>query len=627
MKYLIGCNYWDSVHGTDMWRFYDEEVIRKDVAALAACGVKCMRVFPNWRDFQPVKRLYGIRMSPVDCVTMEENPLPDRTGIDQSQIRNFRNFAAICEEYNIQLVVAVMTGWMSGRLFAPPIVDGKNPVTDPEALMWTAKFIKGFVAGVKDLPNIVMWDLGNECNCMGEARTRFEAYTWTAFVRNAIKAEDPTRPISSGMHGLTIEDNGIWSISDQGEITDYLTTHPYPSPTITNDFDPVNQMRTTIYPTAQCMLYQDLGQKPVIMQEQGSFSDTTANREMSGDFARVNIYSCIAHNVKGYFWWCAHEHLHLSQAPYSWSMMERSLGMLDLDLTPKPVGEEMRKASEVIEGLPFENLPEHEKDAVCVLTKNDRWPNAAASFTLAKQAGLDVKFVNGDVNDIDLPDALLYLVPGVTQWAIMYKHIWDALKEKVAENGATMLVTYNGGSLVELEDVFGIRSNGTIRTRGTHTAAFAFENLTYQVDRELLIEPITARVLAVNETSNPVFTVNNYGKGKVYFLNMPLEMNLSGKANAFHETSWYKIYQQAAEDVLDKKLLFSANPQIGVTLHKEQDDRYIAIAINYSEKRQYTEFKLQEGWQLTPIRGLTDTIDKCDAAFYQLCRVAQVPQE
>ena len=63
MEFMIGCNYWDSKHGTDMWRYYDREVIIDDLKKISACGVKYMRVFPNWRDFQPVMRLYAVRIS------------------------------------------------------------------------------------------------------------------------------------------------------------------------------------------------------------------------------------------------------------------------------------------------------------------------------------------------------------------------------------------------------------------------------------------------------------------------------------------------------------------------------------------------------------------------------------
>ena len=616
MKFLLGCNYWDSAHGTDMWKYYDEQVVREDIKALAENGIKYMRVFPNWRDFQPVKRLYKVENIPCDCVTTEEKPLADRTGVDKKQIENFRNFANICNEYGISLVVAVVTGWMSGRMFAPPIIDGRNMINDPEALMWTNRLIKGIVSQVKDLPNIIMWDLGNECNCMGATTSKAESYVWTAFVSNAIRAEDPTRPISSGMHGLKPEEEIAWSVYDQGELTDYVTTHPYISPSINNDIDAANQLRSTIFPTAQSMFYRDLAGVPVIMQEQGSFSDTTANREMAADFARANIFSCIAHNVKGYMWWCAHEQIHLEAPPYAWNMMERCLGMLDPDRTPKPVGKAICEMSRMLEALPFEELPEHQIDAVCALSQNEKWKNGSVSFVLAKQAGLDIQYCAADRSGVYLPDAPMYIVPGVTQWAVMYKHSWDTLKSKVYEDGAVMLVTYDGGSLIELEEVFGIRSLGNIKTQGSHTGEFAFGKVTYGVTHELLIESVGAKVLATNETGNIIFTEHTYGKGKVFFLNFPVEKYLSDKAGVFNNTDWYKIYQQAGADVIGKKVVTSTNPQIGITLHKESEEKYIVCAINYSDKVQDTCLKVQEGWKLSAIYGDLKQIDKCNGAFY-----------
>jgi len=618
MEFLLGCNYWDSAHGTDMWKHYDPEVIRQDVEALSNAGIRCLRVFPNWRDFQPVKRLYKWRVKPCDVVMVDEKPLQDDTGVDSQQIANFRHFALTCHEYGISLIVSVVTGWMSGRIFVPPILDGRNMINDPEALMWTDRFIRGFVSQAKDLPNIVMWDLGNECNCLGQITSRAEAYVWTAFVRNAIKAADPTRPISSGMHGLDSDAEGVWTISDQGELTDYMTPHPYVSPTINNDYDPANQMRSTIFPTAQSMFYQDLGGKPAIMQEQNCFTVTTANAEMAADFARVNIYSCVAHNIHGYFWWCAHEHTHLDEPPYIWSMMERSLGLLDTDRKPKPVGVEIGKAAEVIRNLPFKTLPPRQIDAVCVLTENDQWNNASVSFVLGKQAGLDVRYCPGNVRNIELPAAPMYIVPGVFKWAIMYKHNWEILKRRVFENGAALLVTYDGGSLIEMEDVFGLLPHGNVKTQGTHTAQFEFGELSYRVTHELLLESVGAKVLAVNETGNPVFTEHTYGKGKVYFLNMPLELELSSKAGVFTDTDWYRIYKKAGETVLNRKPIYSDNPQIGVTLHKVNEETYIVCAINYSDKTQSTDFRMQENWTLEAIHGDPNHIYKCDGALYYI---------
>ena len=58
-NFLLGVNYWDSISGTDMWKNWSEEVVYNDLKALSENGVRHLRVFPNWRDFQPVKKLYG----------------------------------------------------------------------------------------------------------------------------------------------------------------------------------------------------------------------------------------------------------------------------------------------------------------------------------------------------------------------------------------------------------------------------------------------------------------------------------------------------------------------------------------------------------------------------------------
>jgi hypothetical protein len=53
------------------------------------------------------------------------------------------------------------------------------------------------------------------------------AYVWTASLTKAIRAEDQTRPVVSGMHSLSSGSDAKWMIQDQGELNDLLTTHPY----------------------------------------------------------------------------------------------------------------------------------------------------------------------------------------------------------------------------------------------------------------------------------------------------------------------------------------------------------------------------------------------------------------
>ncbi len=612
MDFMIGCNYWDGVHGTDMWRYFDENVVRADIEALAKNGVKYMRVFPNWRDFQPVMKMYEWQGGDRGYYDYDEQYLNSPDGIDPVQINNFKIFANICKENGIGLVVSVLTGWMSGRQFVPRAIEGKNPISDPEALMWAARFIKGFVNGVKDCENIVMWDLGNECNSLGPAKNRYEAFTWTAFVRNAIAAADPTRKISSGMHGLASGD-GIWTIKDQGEITDYLTPHPYISRTINNDIEPMNRLRATLLPTAQCMFYSDISGKPAILQEQGSFSQALANAEMNAQFGRINLFSALVHGVKGWFWWCGANHNNLKNAPYIWSMMERDLGMLDDDRNPKPIAKTVKAVGERISALPIESMPDRDIDGVCLLTREqNRWDNASAAFVLAKQAGLEIKFAESE-------DALqksdLYIVPGMAGWSVMDKRVWDALINNVYD-GATAVFTYSGAQMTRFEEVTGLRSLGIIKSNAKHTASFDFGKVDYTCSYEMISESIGAEIIAKNEQGNIVMSKNRLGKGTVYFLNMPLESNLAVKYDAFNNTDYHKIYGIFAKPFIEKKIAYSLNPNLGVTQHKIEDNKYIIAVLNYGADTEDCALTVADGWRLTAIESEKNQINGCDAVFF-----------
>lgn len=117
----------------------------------------------------------------------------------------FHTFCTIAEELGLKLIVGLLTGWMSGRLFVSSPLYEKNLYTNPAALTLQQKFVKGFVQALKGEAAIFAWDLGNECNCMSKAEERDEAANWTATIANAIRANDPARVVISGMHSLRLE--------------------------------------------------------------------------------------------------------------------------------------------------------------------------------------------------------------------------------------------------------------------------------------------------------------------------------------------------------------------------------------------------------------------------------------
>ena len=57
-EFMLGCNYWASNAGTEMWLQWSEQTVDEDFEKLSKYGIKYLRVFPNWRDFQPVHPVY-----------------------------------------------------------------------------------------------------------------------------------------------------------------------------------------------------------------------------------------------------------------------------------------------------------------------------------------------------------------------------------------------------------------------------------------------------------------------------------------------------------------------------------------------------------------------------------------
>ena len=618
-EFMLGVNYWDSQSGTEMWKRWNPEEVEKDLAALKKCGVEYLRVFPNWRDFQPVKLLRGNKCEGREYVLGEdeEDLTENVNGLDYVMVERFKTFAKMADKYGMKLVVSIMTGWMSARMFYPPALEGKNLVTDPECLMWTMRFIKGIVTEFKDIKNIAQWDLGNECNNLGYVTKRSEAYTWTGIVRNTILSVDNTREISSGMHGLGIGE-GNWTLEDQGEFCDYVTTHPYPSPSIGADSEPYDGLRPSIMPTAQSQYYSSIAKKPCIIQESGVFSETIGNAKMGGDWVRVNILSALANGYKGYLFWCAMEHTKLKHAPYCWVNMERGLGIVDVDRNPKPAGVQMKKmADEVLHKLPTDL--QRKTDAVCVMCKEmPKHEAACGTYVLAKEAGFNITYVN---EGLRVPKSDLYLMPCPTGWGVLHRRTLDSVFENV-EQGATLYASFNGGHFNEFERMFGLRSNGLTKAKKKHVAKFPFGDVEYACDYEIYVESIGAEVLCRNEEGNVVLSKFAYGKGTVYFLNMPLEIMVYNTHSAMNpkkaQAKYYEIYRMFAGKQIASYKMQTQNPNIGITECLGDDGNEYVFAINYNNETEVVDFLdgYKGGYEV--VYGNTKELAPCDGLIIKL---------
>lgn len=609
MNYMIGCNYWASNAGTEMWRNWDEEAIKKDMEVLQKYGIKYLRVFPNWRDFQPACAVLGGGGHVLEYHDYDDNVLDNAYYIDMKMMERFSRFCDICEQYGMKLVVGLITGWMSGRLFVPPALKGKNLYTDELALLFEQKFIKGFVTYFANREVIYAWDLGNECNCMCPATQEISGM-WTAMIPNAIRAHDKLqRPIFSGMHSIGID--SPWTIQDQAENTDVLTTHPYPQFVPHCFIDDMLSYRTLLHATSESTYYATVGGKPCIAEEVGTLGPSTCDYDVAAAFIKTNFYSTWANNINGLMWWCANEQVNLSTAPYKWNMMERELGFMDENRKPRKILEEFKNFSDFLKKF-NDDLPELEYDGVCVLSRDqDQWGMAYVSYMLGKQAGVNIAFTSYKDK---LPDSDVYLLPSISGTRIIDKPIFDSIIEKVKE-GAVLYISNESGTIAKLEELADVHICNSLMDDSVSHMDFDGEKIDISRKRKYIIE--SSHAIAYEDDSMPVFTKCPCGKGYIYYLNFPVEFMMLDR-HYFDKGEHYRIYKEVFKNKLKKHVAIRENKYIGLTIH-ESGDKCYAVLINYSDKTQKTGFKLANGYEIAKvIKGNPDEIEPNDAAVVML---------
>lgn len=596
---LVGVNYWGSKAGVHMWRAneWNESAIEKDIAALAATGVEMVRVFPTWSEFQPLVREWKFKQVP-GLVLREgsDEEIYDPLWLDPGAVARFEKFCDIAERHNVKLMVSLVTGWMSGRLFTPRIVENKNLITDPDAVMWEGRFARAFVRRMKGRKAIVAWDLGNECNSMGAVETGAQAWVWLNTISSAIRMEDPSRPVVSGMHSQTSNGYGAqwgsrndWTLQMQGELLDVMTPHPYPASfRIEANRGPFNCFRNALHPVSQCLFYSAVSGKPAFPQEIGSLGPRMSPDWMAAKGMRQQMFVCWAHGLGAYLWWCAFDQLHLGYPPFSSNAMERELGILKADdaRTPKPQAIALKEFHAFRDSLPFKTLPPYRTDGVCIVSEREEFYHQTfGALMLSKAAGFDLKFVAADSREI--PESDFYIIPSGKGWETYGQKTWETLMER-ARKGATVLVTRGADAgYSNWLDFTGLEQ--TLYHKGRNVSfEFGGRKMSVRDSHTAEQKPVDCEVVAKDSTGNVVVSVKKLGKGKVIAVNFALEkciIEQEGEVvdNGFSNELW-RIYSFAAREAGVKRLVEKDDPRLLLTEHPQSDGSCLVVAVNTHDK-------------------------------------------
>lgn len=598
-EFLVGCNYWASNAGCFMWKHFDEEVVRKDLAYLASYGVNCIRVFPTWDDFQPIMEnpiphspyfdKFSFRTRVNDKVMLGE-AFPE-SGLSLQKLEEFKKMLDIAKEYGMKVIVAFITGWMSGRRFIPEALRGKDVLTDPTAILWECRFIKDMISQIKHYDNIIGWEPGNECNCLSYDADEAQSELWLMSITNTIRLADGTRPVYSGMYTVRLQEKFNQRVVSR--YTDVVTTHPYPSFTPYCEIEGIRQMRASLHAACENSYYASIAGKPCMVEEINVLGPCSLSDDFVPEYFERSLMTSLATGTTGYLWWCAFEQDKLDFPPYDCNQLERNLGLAYSDYKAKPVLEKFKEMSSVVEEIGI--LPAPKADAVTILTFFvDHWKLAYGSFMLGVQSGRHIDFV---YEEDEIKDSEYYILPCIQLTnSIPYVQLKKVIER--VEKGAKLLITYNGGGVGDFEPLTGLKVAGKEVVNVQKTFTVNGKTATINCPARLKLLPFTAEVLIRDQEGEVLLAENKLGNGKVTFFNAPLEAHYT-ESYLPENTALYEIYKRFFKD---KEQIFAVGSEkCMVTVH-ELGDNTLAVMLNNYDERRELPFVLQDGYEIIEVK-------------------------
>ena len=135
------------------------------------------------------------------------------------------------------------------------------------------------------------------------------------------------------------------------------------------------------------------------------------------------------------------------------------------------------------------------------------------------------------------------------------------------------------------------------------------ETIVFQRTKKYFIVPEDENnVIAYEKNGDAVLVQNDYGKGRVFYLNFPLEQMLLAGTERF-ENNHYLIYKTLLRDTLEKHCVTCNIPSVGITHHYEGEDAKVVI-INYSDRRYRLDLKIHEDYEIfSVIKGCIELIE------------------
>jgi endo-1,4-beta-mannosidase len=591
-----------------MWRNYDSQVIRAELAILREHGLSMTRSFFYWPDFMPE---------------------PDR--IDEEMTARFADFLDRHAEAGLTTVPTFLVGHMSGENWDPAWRAGRELYSDVWMVAREAWFASEMVRRFAAHRAVSGWLVSNEMPIYGGAAPRETIAAWAQIIISAVRAAGGTQPVSLGDGAWGIEvtgrDNGF-SVADSARQCDFLGPHVYPIGT-----DLIRQHYAAAW---ACELAGTYG-SPVILEEFGVSSDFISDPKAAHYYRQV-LHNSLLAGATGWVAWNNTDYDDLSgQDPYRHHAFEMHFGLTDSAGRPKPQLAEMASFAEILGQVGSTRCERSDSDVALLVPSylDTVYPFTEPEDRTYLAEVLRQAYVSARLADLPPAltresdgighDARLYLVPSAKQ---LLSPTWHELEE-LAAGGAVVYVSYSPGAHDVHPGPWYARLNGMfgVQHQLGYGAPARIEDpeITFTLTRDfgtlpqgaqlnfpatgtgrsrtyLPVQPDGADVLAVDGAGRPALLVRRLGAGSLILCTYPIEY-MAARTPEVNPEATSTLYDALATYAGVRRLATVDDPRVAADVLIGAGGRQFAWLVSHAPEPVTVKPQLDSGTRLCALDG------------------------
>jgi endo-1,4-beta-mannosidase len=325
-RHRFGVNYTPSKNWWFCWNDWDADSIKRDLDAIAALGADHLRILLIWPYFQP-------------------NP----KWVSPLHLERLDRLLTIMGERNLDAVVTVFTGQLSGWFFLPPFNQaGTAFYTD--VAMWKAQeiFIRQLAGVLTKKTNIIGFDFGNEINTCWSTEPRV-GDAWMGKMFSLMESVYPGGVHVNGVDELPwFEVNTFSPQALAARRMPVMHCYPYWSGSL--KFGGPMDPPSTKLMAAMAMLIRSYAgdrRKPVWAEEFNTCIEAL-NEKQQAEWLEKAVLASIGAGVSWFSYWDSHD----VDRKFEFNSLEYSLGLLTNDDRVKEQGRVFKQLADAYRGKP-----------------------------------------------------------------------------------------------------------------------------------------------------------------------------------------------------------------------------------------------------------------------------------